>query len=102
MDITKYDFPDVTSTDFIFDSFDTIPELLKEAKDRGFYNGHTKYNNLFSELFFTGGKLKFKSNLNEDFKLKALPYLKSFMQSFSPSHNEKEAICALLLSEIVD
>jgi len=80
----------------------TDPKLLEEAKKRGFYNGHTKYNELFSSLFYSGGKLNFKKDLSLDFREKALPYLKAFMQSFEPRHEEKEAISALLLSELVD
>lgn len=80
----------------------TDKKLLAEAKERGFYNGRTPYNALFSELFFCGGNLNFKEGLSEDFILKAVPYLKSFMQSFEPKHEEKEAISALLLSELVE
>jgi len=79
----------------------TNPKLLAEAKKRGFYVGNTEYNKLFNGLFFNGGKLKFKPNLDEKFKRAALPYLKSFMASFEPKHEEKEAISALLLSELV-
>lgn len=80
----------------------TDKKLLAEAHKRGFYNGHTDYNKLFSTLFFEGGKLNFKADLPKDFKTSATRYLKSFMGSFDPKHEEKEAICALLLSELVD
>ena len=80
----------------------TDKALLAEAKERGFYNGNTAYNNLFSELFFNGGKVTFRDDVDEDFKAKAWPYLKSFMMSFRPRHEEKEAISALLLSEMVE
>ncbi len=96
MNVREFDFPEpnmCASAD---------PKLLKEAKDREFYNGYTPYNKLFSQLFFTGGKLNFKSDLPDDFKAKAVPYLKAFMASFEPKHEEKEAISALLLSELVD
>lgn len=102
MDITKYKFETVSDIDMAFSTFGTDKILLKEAKDRGFYNGNSKYNDLFSTLFFQGGKLKFKKGLDEEFKSKALPYMRCFMGSFSPRHEEKEAICALLLSELVD
>jgi len=77
-------------------------KLLAEARDRGFYGGRTPYNDLFSSLFFGGGALNLKKGLNEDFKASALPYLKAFMGSFEPKHEEKEAICAMLLSELVE
>ena len=95
MNLQEYDFPvsPRLSVDF---------NLLEESKRRGFYCGNTKYNNLFSELFFSGGKLNFKKNLPESFKTNATIYLKSFMQSFIPKHEEKESICAMLLSELVE
>ena len=102
MNLQEFDFPQVTGVDLAFPTFSTIPELLTEAKNRGFYNGSTKYNKLFNELFFNGGTLNFKKGLNPEFKEKALPYLRSFMGSWSPKHEEKEAICAMLLSELVD
>jgi hypothetical protein len=102
MDLKKFDFPKLTSLDIAFSSVKTDKGLLDESIKRGFYNGRTKYNELFSSLFFKGGKIEFKKDLDEEFKNKALPYLKSFMSSFEPSHEEKSAICAMLLSELVE
>ena len=102
MDIKQYEFPELSKADVLFPTIRTDKNLLEEAKERGFYNGHTPYNDLFSDLFFNGGKINFKKNLDKEFKAKALPYLKAFMQSFEPKHEEKEAICALLLSELVE
>jgi len=102
MELKDFNFPKVGGLDMAFSTYRTDPILLQEARDRGFYNGHTKYNELFSTLFFNGGKLDFKQGLDKDFKAMAVPYLKSFMGSFEPSHGEKEAICALLLSELVE
>jgi len=74
--------------------------LLQEAIDRGFYNGHTKYNDLFTKLFFKGGALNYKTDIDTEFKKKAFNYLRCFMGSMEPKHKEKEAICALILSEL--
>lgn len=97
MDILKYEFekPNMCLA--------TDKKLLKEAEKRGFRCGsNTPYNKLFNQLFFSGGTLDFKEDLNEDFKDKALPYLRAFMGSFEPKHEEKEAVSALLLSELVE
>jgi hypothetical protein len=102
MNIQEFKFPKTTGIDFAFPTFNTIPELLNEARDRGFYGGNTKYNKMFSTLFFGGGTVKFKEDLNEEFKKNAWSYMRAFMGSFSPKHEEKEAICALLLSELVE
>ena len=102
MNLQEYKFPNITDAGKVFGTFNTVPELLAEAKARGFYDGDTPYNSLFSKLFFAGGKLNFKPNLPEDFKTNATRYLGAFMRSFAPKHEEKEAICALILSELVD
>ena len=102
MDLISYKFPEVSGMDVIIPTIKTDNNLLEEASKRGFYDGRTPYNDLFSDLFFNGGKLQFKKDLDKDFKAKALPYLKAFMASFEPPHEEKEAICALLLSELAE
>lgn len=102
LDLRSFKFPKLTGLDMAFSTLRTDPELLAEAKARGFYNSNTPHNKLFAELFFSGGKLNIKKDLPEDFRAAALPYLKSFMGSFEPQHEEKEAICAMLLSELVD
>lgn len=100
MNLQKFNFPKPNMC------IKTDPRLLKEAKKRGFYPGNisneTEYNKLFSNLFFNGGELNFKKDLNETFFNKAFPYLKAFIGSFEPKHEEKEAICAMLLSELVN
>ena len=96
MDIKKFKYPEPNFC------LKTDPKLLAEAKKRGFYDGNTKYNKLFNKLFFFGGKLNFKNDIDDKFKKLALPYLKSFMLSMEPKHEEKEAVSALLLSELVE
>lgn len=102
MDIKKFDFPKVTGVDMAFSIFNTDKQLLQEAKDRGFYNGSTPYNQLFSELFFSGGRVKFKSDVDKDYIDKVWAYCRAFMRSWEPKHEEKEAICAMLMSEILE
>jgi hypothetical protein len=95
MDLTKYKYPEPSL------SMPTDKKLLAEAKARGFYNKSTPYNELFSSLFFTGGTLNFKKDLDSAFKDKAVPFLKGTMQSWDSQHEDKEAVCAMLLSELV-
>ncbi|MBU1567741.1 MAG: hypothetical protein KJ630_19215 [Proteobacteria bacterium] len=96
MDLTGYKFEEPNMCQRV------DKKLLAEAKKRGFYCGNTPYNKLFNNLFFGGGKITFKKDLDESFKESAFPYLKSFMMSFEPKQEEKEAISALLLSELVE
>ncbi len=103
MELKDFKFPKLTNADIAFSTLDTDHELLKEAKERGFYdNDNGEYNKLFSTLFFNGGKVKFKENVDETLIESAWPYVRAFMSSFSPKHEEKAAICAMLLSEIVE
>lgn len=102
MDLKEFKFPAVDKIDMVFPTFDTIPELLEEAKNRKFYNGRTPYNELFSQLFYHGGQVVFKSGIDEEYRKTVWQYIRSFIGSFAPLHNDKEAICAMLLSEICE
>lgn len=101
MNLAEYQFPELSKVDMAFSALKTDKVLLAEAKERGFYNGRTPYNDLFRKLFYRGGQVAFKEGVNEEFKAKAWPYLRAFMGSFEPKHEEKEAICALLMSELL-
>ena len=101
MDLKTFDFPKLSGLDMAFSTIKTDPKLLAEAKERGFYDGHTEYNSLFSNLFFSGGKVEFKPDVDPEFKAKAWPYCRGFMTSYDPSHEDKEAICAMLMSELL-
>ena len=98
MDLKIFNFPDLNDTTAVRKA---AAELLIEAKERNFYDGHTAHNDLFSELFFSGGKVEFQKNLDEDFKAKAWPWCRAFMGSFDPKHEHKEAICAMIMSELL-
>ena len=102
LDLRAFEFPKLTGLDIAFATLGADPKLLAEAKRRGFYNKDTPYNRLFSALFFKGGKLDFKADVPAEFKERATPYLRALMGSFEPAHEDKEAICALLLSELVN
>lgn len=101
LDLTTYPFPKLDAADMAFSTLRTRPDLLHEAELRGF-DRQTPYNKLFSTLFFSGGKLNYKKGLDEEFKARAIPYFRAFMSSWEPKHEHKEAICAMLLSELVD
>ena len=98
MDLKTFDFPEHNDTQAVRKA---AAELLEEAKERGFYNGHTDYNDLFSKLFFEGGKIEFQKDVDEEFKGKAWPFCRAYMSSWDPKHEHKEAVCALLMSELL-
>jgi len=86
MELKDYQFPSVTQLDFAFSTLDAPPELVSLARERGFYNGNTPANDLFTKWFF-GGLEK-----TPDFK-------EGIDGSFAPKHEEKEAVCALIFDE---
>lgn len=102
MDLKTFEFPKITGVDIVFPILQADKKLLKEAKERGFYNGNTPYNKLFATLFFRGGKVKFKKKVDLDYRNRAWAYCCAFMNSGEPKHEEKEAICALIMSEILE
>lgn len=102
LDLKKFQFPKVSGADMVFPTFNTIPDLLKEAEKRGFLHGNTPYNRAFSTLFFDGGRVQFKKDIPEDFKQTAWAYCRAFMASWEPKHEHKEAVCAMLMSELVE
>jgi hypothetical protein len=102
LDLRAFAFPRLTGLDVAFSTLRTDRALLNEATRRGFYNGCTPYNQLFSSLFFSGGKVEFKKDVPDDFRASAWAYMRAFMGSFEPKHEEKEAICAMLLSELAE
>lgn len=95
MDLSTYQFPDVTGVDLAFHTFNTIPELLKEAESRDLRKGRKKFN----ELFFNGGKLDFKDDVKGSWKEKAFEYAKALMGSYAPKHEHKESVCSMIFEE---
>lgn len=102
MNLKDFTFPEVTPADKVFPTFGTDKQLLSEAKKRGYYNGSTPHNKLFSKLFFKGGSVTFKKRINPEYKNRVWTYCRAFMGSWTPKHEEKEAICSLLMSEIIE
>jgi len=98
LDLKTFKFPEAKA----FSSFGTIPELLKEAKKRNFYGGNSPYNKAFSTLFFRGGKVEFKKDLDDKWVNPMWAYCRALMASFEPSHEDKDAVCAMLLSELIE
>jgi hypothetical protein len=102
MNLLEFNYPKPDDIDMAYSTYNTIPELLEEAKTRKFLDGRTAYNKLFSDLFFLGGKVIFKKNIDELKRNEIWSYCLAFMRSWAPKHEHKEAICAMLMSEILE
>lgn len=95
-------FPVVKDIDVTLGSGNVLPSMLKEAKEKGFDKSSNPYNKLFNNLFFKGGQLSWKKDVSMERREQGGRYLKSIMRSFTPRHEEKEAVCAYILSELVE
>lgn len=100
LDLKTYPWPKVTGLDVVLPTRDADPKLLEEAKRRGYLYGHKPGNKMFSQLFFSGGRIKYREDVPEKHKNNVYAYLRSFMGSWAPKHEHKEAICGMLLDEI--
>ena len=87
---------DVSDVDVAFGG--DMARLLPPIADipEPFRRGNTPQNNLFSTLFFSGGKLP-ATKPGIDAR-KAKLHLSAVMRSFEPKHEHKEAACAYLMS----
>ena len=94
-------YPIVSDADVAIGINQIPPELLKEAEDKGFDEHSNPYNKLFNELFFRGGQLNWKPEVSMGQRELGGRFLKSIMRSFSPKHEDKEMVCAYILSELV-
>ncbi|WP_298034535.1 hypothetical protein [uncultured Alistipes sp.] len=101
LSLMAYPFPEVKRVEEVFSKLKADPELFEEAKRRGFFMGHTKANQMFGRLF-SGGRIMIKPEADTEFVRRVIPYLKALLRSYALKHEEKEAICAMILDEIAD
>ena len=59
MNLKEFNFPKVTGADNAFPTFNTIPELLEEAKKRNPQKGIDQ----FTKFFYGGGTPVFQKNI---------------------------------------
>jgi len=89
--------PEVTDLEIAFGTTKHLP--TKEEIPKEFWRGDTKWNKLFSQLFFKGGKgikFKFKEGTNEG---NFYRWYKAHACSFEPSHERKDAGVAYFMSQ---
>jgi hypothetical protein len=98
MDLSTYEFPEVTEVDLAFPTFNTPKELVLEAEKRNPIKGMKK----FSELFFSGGEIKLKKDVQGTWKEKAYLYARALMGSWSPKHEHKQLVVGMILEECLE
>lgn len=95
MDLSTYKFPEVTNVDLAFPALNTTEELVEEAKRRNPEKGMQK----FSELFYSGGKIELKKDVEGTWKARAYMYARALMGSRSPKHEHKELVVGMIFEE---
>ena len=97
MDLSTYNFPEVTKVDLAFPTFNAPQELVEEAKKRNPQKGMKK----FQELFFSGGQIQVQNDVEGTWKEKALLYARCLMGSFAPKHEHKELVVGMIFEEVL-
>lgn len=96
LSLASYPFPELSEMEILFSTIDTDPVLLEEARRRGFYRRKTEAGRLFHQVLDYGGKMVYKPDTD-----RAVPYLLALMRSITPRHEDKEAVCSMLIDELV-
>ena len=98
MNLSTYDFPDVTAVDWAFPTFDTPSDLLDEATKRNPIKGMTK----FDTIFYKGGDYSLQSDVEGTWKEKAFVYARCLMRSWSPKHEHKRLVVGMIFEEVLE
>lgn len=106
LNLHTYPYPEITGLQAMTSNLKTDPTLLQEAKDRGFYGGFDgirgQYNNLYQDIMSRQGAITFKPNIPNEIQAKIWKYCNAFMRSTYGTPAERQAICAMLMSEILE
>lgn len=99
--MTHLDFTtpsEVTDSELSFGYRDSRLMPTMEIVPKEFQEVRTKWNDLFSKLFFKGSEgYVFTAKPGID-KTKAIRHLRALMRSWEPRHQHKEAACAWVMS----
>ena len=92
--------PELNDREIMFSNLKVNPDMLQKAKDNGFDKSSNPYNKMFNKQFFSGLSLSYKVDIELEYRNRILRYYRALASSFSPRHEDKEAVCAMLLSEV--
>jgi len=95
----KLEFPEVTDADIAFGNYprDWFKKILGEKTEN-----LQKMKKLFSDLFFTGGQIPVNKKLGKDYVENGIRIFKAIAGSYSPKHEDKEEVCAVILKAICE
>lgn len=98
MDLSKYEWPEISGVDMAFSTLKTDKILLAEAERRGPQKGIQK----FRKLFYEGGKIERNKDVNGTWKENALKYAICLMRSWEPKHEHKELVVGMIFEECIN
>lgn len=101
MDIIKHSFPILSPARILYNDLKTDYKLLNEAKLRGYFESDNEYSKLAKEWILGYWNLMHEFSRIDEVKKLMWDYCQAIAASVEIKLNEKEAICALLLSEIM-
>lgn len=103
MDIAGYSLPELKDYEIVFSTLDVPESLLHEARKRSMDQPTNLFHRLASFQFANREEgLTLRSDIDEGFGITAVRYIDGLLRSFVPKHEDKIAVVALILSEIID
>ena len=94
MNLLKYNYP--TGSEVVVD-----PQLLAEAKKRGYYKNTKPFTRIFWGIAFFLEEPVMKASATTEAHMNIWLYCRRLLRSWKPKHEEKEAVCTMLMSEIL-
>jgi len=93
-------FPEVKDVDVAFGGYprEWFIQTLKKYQSPE----DDKWGDMASKLFFSGGSLPLNKSLPEDYLARGKRLLKAILGSWEPKHEDKEAVCGLILKSLCD
>lgn len=98
IDLSKYPFPKVGGIDMAFPTFYAPKDLVAYANTLDLRKAERE----FRRLFYEGGKVNLKPDVKGTWKEHAWRFCRALMGSFAPSHEDKTAVCALIINECLE
>ena len=100
MDNWRLVFPEVTDADVAFggyprDWFSKTLAMYESPAD-------DKWGDLASRLFFSGGTIPTNKELPQEYLVRGKRLLKAVLGSWESKHEDKEAVCGLILKSICE
>lgn len=102
----QFPFVQISQAQAAFGNIPNYSEVLEACPKEFFSNRYNEWSEFAMKIFFKGltkdefAQLVFKSN-DANVQTAQLTYLQAWLGSYVPRHEDKEAVCGWLLSEML-